>query len=267
MVLAGACPGWLPADLAAVVPGGGLALFVARLPCLWFTFLPPIPPPPSPVGKGEIFSFLMQGASPLASPRLSRKRHWCRGRTTCPAGACPGWLPADPAAVVPGGGRMNPNGTCSPCPGGEDHLKRRSSSPPVPPLLGWRHCSPKPHLNSHAPSGYRNATPRPSRKGQSPSPGTRLAGSASAARVQSRGCKGRSPLHEKNLGLPLPAGKGVGGISFPFGEGGQESKLKAGLAGGKESTPPAGRVVCPFTSAARVQSRGCKGRSPLHKIT
>ena len=30
-----------------------------------------------------------------------------------------------------------------PCPGGEDHLKRRSSSPPVPPLLGCRHCSEK----------------------------------------------------------------------------------------------------------------------------
>ena len=97
-------------------------------------FFAPIPPhPPSPPGKGEIFSFLMQGASPLASPRLSRKRHWCRERSTCPAGACPGWSPADLAAVMPGGGRMNPSGTCSPCPGGEDHLKRRSSSPPVPP--------------------------------------------------------------------------------------------------------------------------------------
>ena len=173
---------------------------------------------------------------------------------------------------------MNPSGTCSPCPGGEDHLKRRSSSPPVPPLLGWRHCSPKPHLNSHAPSGYRNATPRPSRKGQSPSPGTRLAGSASAARVQSRGCKGRSPLHEKTLVSPFPPGRGSGGW-------GQEAKLKAGFAGGKEGTPPQGttaakqsgkqnrRAPCralgspPFPSAARVQSRGCKGRSPLHKTT
>ena len=42
---------------------------------------------------------------------------------------------------------LNPSGTCSPCPGGEDHLKRRRRlrrivpSPPVPPLLGCRHCS------------------------------------------------------------------------------------------------------------------------------
>ena len=33
------------------------------------------------------------------------------------------------------------------------------------------------------------------------------AASTSAARVQSRGCKGRSPLHEITLNLPLPAGK------------------------------------------------------------
>ena len=54
-----------------------------------------------------------------------------------------GLAPASPARrvlAVPGGG-LNPSGTCSPCPGGEDHLKRRSSSPPVPPLLGYRHCS------------------------------------------------------------------------------------------------------------------------------
>ena len=31
---AGGLPGWLPADLAAAVPSGWLAFFVARLPCL-----------------------------------------------------------------------------------------------------------------------------------------------------------------------------------------------------------------------------------------
>ena len=97
-------PGWLPADLAAAVPSGGRAFFVACQPCLWFALSPPSPRPPSPQGKGEIFCFLMQGASPLASPGLSRKRHWDRGgRTTRPAG---GWLfqsPANLTAVVPGG--------------------------------------------------------------------------------------------------------------------------------------------------------------------
>ena len=37
-----------------------------------------------------------------------------------------------------------------------------------------------------------------------PPPGAGLAGRASAARVQPRGCKGRSPLHKKTLILPLP---------------------------------------------------------------
>ena len=86
----GGLPGWLPADLAVPESAGVAcllcrlptlpprclvgwrALFVACLPCLWLSFLPPSPQPPSPPGKGEIFSFLMQGASPLASPGAGR---------------------------------------------------------------------------------------------------------------------------------------------------------------------------------------------------
>ena len=157
----------------------------------------------------------------------------------------------------------------------------------------------------------------PQRQGQlatnrdKPPPGAWFAPFPSAAWVQPRGCKGRSPLHEKNLGLPLPhRGRGSGGW-------GEESKLKAGLAGEEKSKPPCGcrngrggrrgekqaplRVperqgrqatrkasprrapqrqgqlatnrdkpppgawFAPFSSAARVQPRGCKGRSPLHE--
>ena len=147
--------------------------------------------------------------------------------------------------------RQAPRGICYPCPGGEDHLKRRSSSPPVPPLLGCRHCPPvnkqKP-LVVQVPPGF--------------SP---------------RGCKGRSPLHEITLNLPLPhRGRGLGGWA--------EAKLKAGQAGDKEGAlpceyhsgkvnrqrrgqAPPGAWFAPFPSAARVQPRGCKGRSPLHEIT
>ena len=46
-----------------------------------------------------------------------------------------------------------------------------------------------------------------------------------------RGCKGRSPLHEITLVSPFPPGRGVGGW-------GQQSKLKAGVAGDKEGKPP-----------------------------
>ena len=56
--------------------------------------------------------------------------------------------------------------------------------------------------NRHASAGHRNAAQTPLRKGQSPTPGICLAGSVSAARVQPRGCKGRSPLHKKTFVLP-----------------------------------------------------------------
>ena len=57
---------------------------------------------------------------------------------------------------------------------------------------------------------------------------------ASVARVQPRGCKGRSPLHKITLSLPLPAGKGAGGMGA-----GKQAKVKR-QAGNKEGKPPAG---------------------------
>ena len=67
--------------------------------------------------------------------------------------------------------------------------------------------------------------------------------------VQSRGCKGRSPLHKKTKNLPLPAGKGVGGM-------GAESKLKAAGAGGKQGKPPSGH------RQHRNGKKSRKGRDP-----
>ena len=64
--------------------------------------------------------------------------------------------------------------------------------------------------------------------------GTYPAGLTSAARVQPRGCKGRSPLHKKTKNPPFPPGRGLGGW-------GQKSKPKTGLAGDKEGTSPAGQ--------------------------
>ena len=61
---------WLRAENRA--SGGGLAFFAACRPCRLFTFLPPSPRPPSPMGKGETLGYFMQGAKPLASPGLSR---------------------------------------------------------------------------------------------------------------------------------------------------------------------------------------------------
>ena len=110
-------------------------------------------------------------------------------------------FPAPGGASVSGGGLLrrwrcptglNPSGTCSPCPGGEDHLKRRRRlrrivpSPPVPPLLGCRHCSRESLSVGFTP--YRRL---PRRKENC------MAGFISAASGSVQGCRGRSPRRNK----------------------------------------------------------------------
>ena len=94
----------LPSRQALAVPCGRLARFAARLPCLWFAVLPPSPLPPFPAGRGRFFCFLMQGASPLASPAFNRLRHLQSLPLWYPEGGLPPAALAVPAAVVSGGG-------------------------------------------------------------------------------------------------------------------------------------------------------------------
>ena len=56
---------------AKQVPGGGLPGWSPAYPAFSLLSCPLSPRPPSPAGKGENQSFLMQGAPPLASPRLN----------------------------------------------------------------------------------------------------------------------------------------------------------------------------------------------------
>ena len=107
-----------------------------------------------------------------------------------------------------------------------------------------------------------------------PPPGAWFAPSSSAAQVQPRGCKGRSPLHKITFSPPpSPWGKGVGGMGAgrqAKGRGGRRPKRQAPLGhhSGRDNKCRRGQAHLrargspPSPSAARVQPRGCKGRSP-----
>ena len=137
---AGARSGALPLAgrgwVAFRYPAGGVAVLVARLPFTLALFLPPSPRPPSQREGGDSKFSYARGFAPCI-PGAEPARHLQNLPSRCPE-----W-------------GFAPCGTCYPCPGGEDHLKRRSSSPPVPPLLGCRHCSPVPRPNRHATRGHR----------------------------------------------------------------------------------------------------------------
>ena len=135
-----------------------------------------------------------------------------------------------------------PGGTCYPCPGGEDHLKRRSSSPPVPP------------------SPWLPALP--------PRKQTETCGRAGAELGSARGCKGRSPLHKNNLkSPPFPGGEGGGGIGAKKNTKGRVERQPqppppAGYSDGTVSRRPAGQA--PAWRPNGRPSRQRRGTSPHH---
>ena len=72
---------WL--SLPYTCPCGGVLSLSPAYTAFSF-FSAPIPPPPSPAGKGEIKVIFMQGASPLASPGLNPGGAGCPCRTRAP---------------------------------------------------------------------------------------------------------------------------------------------------------------------------------------
>ena len=178
--------------------------------------MPPSPRPPSPPGKGEIKGYFMQGASPLASPGLNGTRHWLNLRSRHPAGAYPRrWWLDQPLRCLTGGlpclPPANPAFSLLSCPhppaplpggeGGNQGYFMQGAPPPAP-----RHL---PAYGTYRPC--RTGILRKGAGGSAQWQRNQLPKEC-AARVQFWGCKGRSPLHEKTLGSPLPAGKGGGGM-------------------------------------------------------
>ena len=95
---------------AAVVPGGGLALFAVRLPCLYLLFCPLSPRPRSQSalpqrGRGRIKVFLCKGLRPL-HPRGLLRAALARRASAVPCGGAQGMVVGSPCPP------MFPAGTC-----------------------------------------------------------------------------------------------------------------------------------------------------------
>ncbi len=78
--------------------------------------------------------------------------------------------------------------------------------------------------------------------------------------TQPRGCKGRSPLHKKTMILPLPAGKGVGGIGAEKQANGKADRQPPGQA-------PAGRHLPTHLQCRAGTAAGVPGAKPPAKLT
>ena len=88
---------------------------------------------------------------------------------------------------------------------------------------------------------------------------------SSAARVQPRECKGRSPLHKITLSPPFPPGRGSGGYPSPSGKGGK-NKAKGRVDGRQGRQAPAGRTVRPPAPVPPGFSPGdARGEAPCIK--
>ena len=228
---------------------------VAGCFCRVIDFLPLSPLPAlaersSPVGKGETFSFLMQGATapcipgvePMVCHKTERKR-----------------FPASDAA------RVQSPGTCS----------ARSVSAAGGLMAGMQGAKPLAQNNLGLPLPLRGrgqgdggnkpmmrqvqpATSRASRP-----PGTGTAGAVRAAGGSVQGCRGRSPRRNKLWGSPFPPGRGSGGW-------GQKSRLMVGavsaaggLMAGMQGAKPLAQNNLGLPLPLRGRGQGDGGNKPM----
>ena len=231
----------LPADLAAVVPGGGHNGFGRRSIFYFSRFSAPLPrrgrisPRPPSRREGGDQGYFMQGAPPLASPRLNPRGTGKWGRTKRPAGGtavllagllCHCGSPAGGTMVLVAGRFFTLAVFLPPFPEGEGY--------PPDPLPGGK-----------------------------------------GGDFRLFYARGEAPCIRKQKNLPLPQrGRGAGGW-------GKERKLKAGLTGDKEgkpplrllerqgqpatrkARPPPGAWFAPYSRVASGSALGMQGAKPL----
>ena len=99
----GAQGGGRPPTLPLRCSQGGLPALSPANPAFSLLFCP-YPPDPLPGGKGETLGYFMQGASPLASPRLSLRGTGSPCRCGKLNGGLASALPTRRMSAVPGGG-------------------------------------------------------------------------------------------------------------------------------------------------------------------
>ena len=244
-----------------------------------FSFLYCPHPHPLPGGKGENQVYFMQGAPPLASPRLSRRQHGLNLRYRCPTGGLPSLPPARPAfsllycphpptpLPLRGRGRLKVF-----CAGG--YRPRHPCIKPFAALTASAMRAPRARSLRFAAKTIGSdsllAVPAAKERGDRgrwnyPSHATAAfemvlspgAGIASAARVQPRGCKGRSPLHKKTIISPPSRREGGRG------DGGKQGKRRQGWQARKKDMPSAGYLLrgvspCRF----RLRCGDARGEAP-----
>ena len=185
----------------------------------------------------------MQGASPLASPRLDGARHWLSLPYRCLGGG--GGItrrerflsvlrrPIGSAAGVPGAKPPAKSTKNLPLPrrgrgvGGMGEKEKGQGGGG-----GWQ--------SRQAPQRIPERQSHPATTRASSPQGATVARSANAARVQPRGCKGLSPLHKKTKKSP-PSPEGKSALRARAGGWGQKSYDAAGKAGAAGTSHPAGQ--------------------------
>ena len=197
------------------------------------SFLPPSPQPPSPAGKGGTKGYFMQGASPLASPRLNPGGTGAGGEPRARRGACP-------AGCRFGGRWRHPAGACFLC------------RPPTLPLALF--LPPSPHPPSRREWGDQGYF----MQGASPLASPRLnpGGTGYPCRCGARG--GRGGAEPTRHLLDLPRGRGPSQTPKFLSPGPPSPWLPALFTRAASQLPRSRRV-----SERHPQPRFARGEAPL----